>query len=346
MAMQLVVAIQLILGIGVNLFEFKKRNFLLAYLCFLIIYTYNIFLIYPFEIGNLLKTPLHVIGSYIYFGPTFYLYLKSITNEQLPLPSDFIRVYSLPFVICLFHNAFVINFYGLITIAFLIFYVIKCCPLFFTVKNKLQGALKNRFLLFFWITITYIVLDTPMLLIEDLAFLNINPFNNIYTITNDVFYRYIHFPLLFVHFFILSLYAITEIPRLKKYIVNRPLKDEGLSNSDINNLIEKLHALFNDYELFLKNDLTLEYVAKILNTDKNIISKLLKERYNKRFNEYVNSFRVDYFKKLVRNKEFENYDLLGLAKESGFKSKATFYRVFKEIEGQTPNAFKNKTSKN
>ncbi|TSE05369.1 helix-turn-helix domain-containing protein [Aquimarina algiphila] len=63
------------------------------------------------------------------------------------------------------------------------------------------------------------------------------------------------------------------------------------------------------------------------------------------FKDYINGLRVSEFKQLLQNEKFSNYDLVGLAKECGFKSKSTFFRVFKGLEGFTPNEYKKKANR-
>ena len=338
LAMQIVVSAQLILGILVNLYEFKPRNILLAFHCYLIVYTYNIF--FSYELNNTyLNSSLHIISSYIYFGPTLYLYLKSLVNEELPI-KHIIAHYLLPFVLCVAYNIYPYKLYTLFIYVFLIVYVILSFGVYKKIIPIVKGNLKKRFSWFIGITLVYLCLDTPMIIIEDLSFFNISPFDEIYPSTNEFFYEYLHFPLLFFHFFILSLYTITEIPRFKKFFLTKTLKASGVSTVEQQTLKHNIESFFNDDKLFLNPDLSLEILSKKLNTEKSLVSKFLKETYNKGFNDFVNQYRIEAFKKHLSEKTYENYDLVSLAKETGFKSKATFYRVFKQLEGITPNQYK------
>ncbi|MEP5105706.1 MAG: helix-turn-helix domain-containing protein [Ekhidna sp.] len=41
----------------------------------------------------------------------------------------------------------------------------------------------------------------------------------------------------------------------------------------------------------------------------------------------------------AQNKKYEHLSLLGIAFESGFNSKASFNRIFKEIKGKSPSQY-------
>ena len=59
----------------------------------------------------------------------------------------------------------------------------------------------------------------------------------------------------------------------------------------------------------------------------------------------MNAYRIDYFKNRVKKVDAENLTLLAVAYDSGFNSKATFNRIFKQQEGVTPLQFKRKIEK-
>jgi AraC-like DNA-binding protein len=49
---------------------------------------------------------------------------------------------------------------------------------------------------------------------------------------------------------------------------------------------------------------------------------------------------VDEAKRLLLDPSYNRFNIQGIAFESGFKSKATFYAVFKQIVGMTPKQYK------
>ena len=105
------------------------------------------------------------------------------------------------------------------------------------------------------------------------------------------------------------------------------------------NLARGLLEYFEDKKPYLNSRLTLKEVADALGTPEHQLSAVINKQAGKNFFEFVNSYRVEEFKSLTRLPEYRNYTLISIAYESGFNSKATFNRVFKNYTGQTPSEF-------
>ena len=70
----------------------------------------------------------------------------------------------------------------------------------------------------------------------------------------------------------------------------------------------------------------------------------LNMKLDKNFFDYINAFRVKEVQSKMFNSDFNHYSLLGIAFSSGFNSKASFNRIFKDMTGETPSAYKKKYS--
>ena len=55
----------------------------------------------------------------------------------------------------------------------------------------------------------------------------------------------------------------------------------------------------------------------------------------------MNGYRIEEVKRRLQAGDTQRLTLLGIAYESGFNSKTTFNRVFKETTGMSPKAYKN-----
>lgn len=140
--------------------------------------------------------------------------------------------------------------------------------------------------------------------------------------------------------YILFLYALSESLVFKKLFLP---KDIAFEKSSIENTIEIEKVITNyliEEEHFKDEKLTIESCAKAISITKKELHDYLKITNKGTFNDYLKNLRVEQFKLLLQNDNLNHYDLVGLAKECGFKSKSTFFRVFKEAEGITPNEYK------
>ena len=100
--------------------------------------------------------------------------------------------------------------------------------------------------------------------------------------------------------------------------------------------MSKLESLMFDTEIFTNPELKLNDLLSGYHINKSLLMRFLKANNYANYSEFVNSKRVEAFKEIVVCTESQKYDLFSLAKEAGFKSKASFYRVFKKTEGITP----------
>jgi adenylate cyclase len=90
---------------------------------------------------------------------------------------------------------------------------------------------------------------------------------------------------------------------------------------------------------YLNPNLSLRALADQLQLHPNQLSWLLNEGIGKNFNEFINHYRVEAFKRLALDPANAHISLIGLAYESGFNSKTVFNTYFKKEVGVTPGAF-------
>ena len=131
-----------------------------------------------------------------------------------------------------------------------------------------------------------------------------------------------------------KLYSHTREPENKPQ-VKAPLLDIQTAEA----YAEKLSQYFNEEEPFLIPDLSLRSLASHIEIHPNKLSWLLNEKMGKNFNEFINHYRIEYFKKLALDPENSHISLIGLAYESGFNSKTVFNTYFKKETGMTPKEF-------
>lgn len=123
----------------------------------------------------------------------------------------------------------------------------------------------------------------------------------------------------------------TETPEAIPPVKSTPVKDEGADQLLQYMLVEKP---------YLDSDLTAVNLAKSLNFTRHQLSHILNEQLGKNFYDFINGYRVDAFKTKLQDPSFAAYSILGLALESGFKSKSSFNAIFKKVTGMTPSQYR------
>ena len=55
----------------------------------------------------------------------------------------------------------------------------------------------------------------------------------------------------------------------------------------------------------------------------------------------MNNYRIDAFKNAIQKNQYKDYTIEAISNECGFKSKASFYRIFKSKMNMSPSEYKN-----
>lgn len=101
------------------------------------------------------------------------------------------------------------------------------------------------------------------------------------------------------------------------------------------NLFDSLEELMLREHPYLKNNLTRKELADMLNTNERYLAEAIRlGPKGQTFREYINSYRIKYARKLLIT--HPEIPVQVIVAESGFASRATFYRLYKEIYHEPP----------
>ena len=104
-------------------------------------------------------------------------------------------------------------------------------------------------------------------------------------------------------------------------------------------ILEQIKLGMDDRKLYLNPTLTLAEFSKELKLNPKIVSQQINTGLGKSFNDFVNEYRVEEVKLRLNSPDLERLTILGIAYESGFNSKTTFNRIFKDFTGAAPRDF-------
>ncbi|BDD12280.1 hypothetical protein FUAX_47120 (plasmid) [Fulvitalea axinellae] len=141
---------------------------------------------------------------------------------------------------------------------------------------------------------------------------------------------------------------IAHIPELRQ--IRSKLLDHGMTDGSQqlfgfpdSDKAEQEAKRIEDYFLtnkpYLDASLNLKMLSELTDIPSHRLSWLINKRFKKNFNEYVNGYRIQEFKKMANSQEYSHMTLLGLAMTCGFNSKTAFNNAFKKITGLTPKAY-------
>lgn len=138
------------------------------------------------------------------------------------------------------------------------------------------------------------------------------------------------------HVFLFHLIAKLTEKKLKQICSN----NTSCRITDDNIYYKELEFLMREAKIYQDPHLGLDSVAKKLKISSNYLSQLVNKLTEKNFADYINTFRVEDAKAKLRNHNFINYTIIGIALESGFNSKSTFYSAFKKLTGISPSDYR------
>lgn len=111
------------------------------------------------------------------------------------------------------------------------------------------------------------------------------------------------------------------------------------SDDEIEQLKIKLYQVLETEKPYLNDSLTLADLAAMIPISDKKLSELLNRYVEVSFYDLINDYRVNTVKELMQQPDAERFTLLALAFESGFKSKTSFNRVFKQKAGMSPSQY-------
>lgn len=126
-----------------------------------------------------------------------------------------------------------------------------------------------------------------------------------------------------------TLKAVTTLP--EKY------QRSALNEQYASKIAKKIEIAMQQDNLYLDASLSLQKLAKHINTSSNYISQTLNETIGMNFFDYVNQYRVEAAKHRL---QLSSDTVLTIAMDVGFNAKSSFYTAFKKETRQTPSQFR------
>lgn len=117
----------------------------------------------------------------------------------------------------------------------------------------------------------------------------------------------------------------------------------ALDEESKDELFDSIVTCLKEKELFLVPTLTVNDIAKEIQSNSKYISDSLKNN-DTSFYQLVNSMRTEKATHMLKDEQYSNLSIDAISFSCGFKSRATFFKYFKKEIGTTPSAYRSVNS--
>ncbi|WP_378183912.1 helix-turn-helix domain-containing protein [Aquimarina sp. SS2-1] len=104
-------------------------------------------------------------------------------------------------------------------------------------------------------------------------------------------------------------------------------------------LKDKLVYLMDEKKIYRDNDITLQKLADLLNTNRHNTSQVINEHFGLNFFDLINSYRINEAKNILKKDKSKGINIIDVAYEVGFNNKVTFNKSFKKYNQVTPSEY-------
>lgn len=114
----------------------------------------------------------------------------------------------------------------------------------------------------------------------------------------------------------------------------------NLKDAQKEKLVEKLVAHVEAEKSYQEPELTIADLAEQVNIQPHYLSQIINQNLNCTFLDFINGYRIEAAKKMLRSDDYGHFTILAIAYEAGFNSKTAFYNAFKKRTGTTPSSYR------
>ena len=139
---------------------------------------------------------------------------------------------------------------------------------------------------------------------------------------------------------------VQQVAEPVEVITEKPMPDEpetpavpSMSDEQMKEICDTASRYMAESKAYLRPDISLALFAKEVNIPQRTLSRSINGCLGYNFFEFVNRMRIEEAKRRLRELSASGYSIDGIYTECGFRSRSTFYMVFKKITGKTPAAW-------
>ncbi|MBL4604234.1 MAG: helix-turn-helix transcriptional regulator [Flavobacteriaceae bacterium] len=262
------------------------------------------------------------VSGILFASPSLWFYGRTLLKKKISFSVKEYLHYS-PFIFFLFLIPFVPRNgdfesfwnYGIVVFHLLLYLILSWYYLY-------KGRLKVSQNIFYWYR--NILIGVTLIWVHYVG--NLFDFKTYY-IRGPIFYS-------------LLIYAFSYLFLNRHKFNLQKYNSSNLDKKSSKDLFQKIKQLFENEQVFLDDHLTVNTVSEKLNIKARDISQVINENTQQNFYDFVNQYRIEKSKLLLKDSEYKNEKIATIAYESGFGNVTSFNVAFKKKTGLTPSVYK------
>ena len=112
-----------------------------------------------------------------------------------------------------------------------------------------------------------------------------------------------------------------------------------IDDRQMNEVCERASRYLEESKAYLRPDISLAIFAKEINIPQRTLSRSINGCLGCNFFEFINRMRVEEAKRLLLQLDVKDYNIDSIYTDCGFRSRSTFFLVFKKMTGKSPVAW-------
>jgi len=160
----------------------------------------------------------------------------------------------------------------------------------------------------------------------------------------NIYNKPVSIVLMSIHIYLFNIIALNHKDENIGILIDKKLNDvfskQKLPDDELRLIHKKILKVFGDDKIYKDGRLTLKRVSKNIDISSRYISLAINTIEQKNFFDFVNGYRVNEAKELLKNESYNKYTIAAIGELVGFNSRDAFYRAFKKEYNITPAAYK------
>jgi len=113
-----------------------------------------------------------------------------------------------------------------------------------------------------------------------------------------------------------------------------------LTKEDAAAYLKKLQNFMKDEKPYLIPNININELSEKVDIPMRFLSQIINDSLKQNFFDFINYYRIEESKNYLADSKYKKLNILEILYETGFNSKSTFNKVFKEHTGQTPTEYR------